>query len=56
DWVFLTRFCFLTEFGRLDFRFRYPKVGLLSVSMLYGFFLMFNSPPFADLWVTKSSA
>lgn len=27
DWVFLTRFCFLTDFGRLDFRFRYPKVG-----------------------------
>ncbi|KAJ8289820.1 hypothetical protein GJAV_G00005710 [Gymnothorax javanicus] len=25
DWVFLTRFCFLTDFGRLDFRFRYPK-------------------------------
>lgn len=26
DWVFLTRFCFLTDFGRLDFKFRYPKV------------------------------
>lgn len=35
DWVFLTRFCFLTEFGRLDFRFRYPKVGQLSVAVLY---------------------
>lgn len=34
DWVFLTRFCFLTEFGRLDFRFRYPKVGHLSVAVL----------------------
>uniref|UniRef100_A0A8C5CGX4 Transmembrane protein 145 n=1 Tax=Gadus morhua TaxID=8049 RepID=A0A8C5CGX4_GADMO len=26
DWVFLTRFCFLTTEGRLDFRFRYSKV------------------------------
>uniref|UniRef100_A0A8C5DKQ7 Intimal thickness related receptor IRP domain-containing protein n=1 Tax=Gouania willdenowi TaxID=441366 RepID=A0A8C5DKQ7_GOUWI len=24
DWVFLTRFCFLTDFGRLDFRFHGP--------------------------------
>lgn len=33
DWVFLTRFCFLTDFGRLDFRFRYPKVGLFSLNV-----------------------
>ena len=26
DWVFLTRFCFLSDYGRLDFRFRYPEV------------------------------
>lgn len=32
DWVFLTRFCFLTDFGRLDFRFRYPKVWTTSCS------------------------
>ncbi|XP_022441270.1 transmembrane protein 145 isoform X5 [Delphinapterus leucas] len=25
DWVFLTRFCFLSDYGRLDFRFRYPE-------------------------------
>uniref|UniRef100_A0A8D1EB93 Transmembrane protein 145 n=2 Tax=Sus scrofa TaxID=9823 RepID=A0A8D1EB93_PIG len=28
DWVFLTRFCFLSDYGRLDFRFRYPEVSL----------------------------
>ncbi|KTF91047.1 hypothetical protein cypCar_00030707, partial [Cyprinus carpio] len=28
DWVFLTRFCFLTDFGRLNFKFRYPKASL----------------------------
>uniref|UniRef100_A0A8C9HU20 Transmembrane protein 145 n=1 Tax=Piliocolobus tephrosceles TaxID=591936 RepID=A0A8C9HU20_9PRIM len=26
DWVFLTRFCFLSDYGRLDFRFRYPEL------------------------------
>lgn len=35
DWVFLTRFCFLTDFGHLDFRFRYSKVGLYVCICLY---------------------
>ncbi|KAF7227071.1 transcript variant X1 [Nothobranchius furzeri] len=35
DWVFLTRFCFLTEFGRLDFRFRYPKSRCCQNILLY---------------------
>lgn len=26
--MFLTRFCFLSDYGRLDFRFRYPEVSL----------------------------
>lgn len=30
DWMFLTRFCFLSDYGRLDFRFRYPEVSLLQ--------------------------
>ena len=35
DWVFLTRFCFLSDYGRLDFRFRYPEVSLpQSLTML----------------------
>lgn len=43
DWVFLTRFCFLTDFGRLDFRFRYPKVGQLNVVVLFVLYLFFES-------------
>uniref|UniRef100_A0A3B3TXA5 Transmembrane protein 145 n=1 Tax=Poecilia latipinna TaxID=48699 RepID=A0A3B3TXA5_9TELE len=35
DWVFLTRFCFLTEFGRLDFKFRYPKSRCCQNILLY---------------------
>ncbi|XP_069041432.1 transmembrane protein 145 [Lepisosteus oculatus] len=35
DWVFLTRFCFLTDFGRLDFRFRYPKARCCQNILLY---------------------
>ncbi|TKS82324.1 Transmembrane protein 145 [Collichthys lucidus] len=35
DWVFLTRFCFLTDFGRLDFRFRYPKSRCCQNILLY---------------------
>ncbi|KAJ8376973.1 hypothetical protein SKAU_G00075530 [Synaphobranchus kaupii] len=34
-WVFLTRFCFLTDFGRLDFRFRYPKSRCCQNILLY---------------------
>lgn len=41
DWVFLTRFCFLTDFGRLDFRFRYPKVGRLNVVVSFVLHLLF---------------
>ncbi|KAF3839328.1 hypothetical protein F7725_018045 [Dissostichus mawsoni] len=35
DWLFLTRFCFLTDFGRLDFRFRYPKSRCCQNILLY---------------------
>ncbi|KAF4075943.1 hypothetical protein AMELA_G00224730 [Ameiurus melas] len=35
DWVFLTRFCFLTDFGRLDFKFRYPKSHCCQNILLY---------------------
>ncbi|KAK1806209.1 hypothetical protein P4O66_000096 [Electrophorus voltai] len=35
DWVFLTRFCFLTDFGRLDFNFRYPKSHCCQNILLY---------------------
>ncbi|PWA20596.1 hypothetical protein CCH79_00011584 [Gambusia affinis] len=35
DWVFLTRFCFLTEFGRLDFKFRYSKSRCCQNILLY---------------------
>ncbi|XP_686062.6 transmembrane protein 145 isoform X1 [Danio rerio] len=35
DWVFLTRFCFLTDFGRLNFRFRYPKSRCCQNILLY---------------------
>ncbi|XP_076135731.1 transmembrane protein 145 [Alosa pseudoharengus] len=35
DWLFLTRFCFLTNFGRLDFRFRYPKSRCCQNILLY---------------------
>uniref|UniRef100_A0A672SF17 Transmembrane protein 145 n=1 Tax=Sinocyclocheilus grahami TaxID=75366 RepID=A0A672SF17_SINGR len=35
DWVFLTRFCFLTDFGRLDFKFRYPKSRCCQNILLY---------------------
>ncbi|XP_061803144.1 transmembrane protein 145 isoform X3 [Nerophis lumbriciformis] len=35
EWVFLTRFCFLTDFGRLDFRFRYSKSRCCQNILLY---------------------
>ncbi|KAG7276216.1 hypothetical protein CRUP_004807 [Coryphaenoides rupestris] len=35
DWVFLTRFCFLTAYGRLDFRFRYSKSRCCQNILLY---------------------
>ncbi|KAL4657663.1 hormone-sensitive lipase-like [Arapaima gigas] len=35
DWVFLTRFCFLTDLGRLEFRFRYPKSRCCQNILLY---------------------
>ncbi|KAK1151842.1 transmembrane protein 145 isoform X1 [Acipenser oxyrinchus oxyrinchus] len=35
DWVFLTRFCFLTDFGRLEFRFRYPESRCCQNILLY---------------------
>nr|XP_044990447.1 transmembrane protein 145 isoform X1 [Jaculus jaculus] len=35
DWVFLTRFCFLSDYGRLDFRFRYPEVKCCQNILLY---------------------
>uniref|UniRef100_A0A6Q2YZ65 Intimal thickness related receptor IRP domain-containing protein n=1 Tax=Esox lucius TaxID=8010 RepID=A0A6Q2YZ65_ESOLU len=35
DWVFLTRFCFLSDFGRLDFRFRYIKSRCCQNILLY---------------------
>uniref|UniRef100_A0A2K5CH16 Transmembrane protein 145 n=1 Tax=Aotus nancymaae TaxID=37293 RepID=A0A2K5CH16_AOTNA len=34
DWVFLTRFCFLSDYGRLDFRFRYPELPAPNISGL----------------------
>ncbi|NP_001267418.1 transmembrane protein 145 precursor [Pan troglodytes] len=34
DWVFLTRFCFLSDYGRLDFRFRYPELPVPNISGL----------------------
>ncbi|MBZ3875850.1 Transmembrane protein 145 [Sciurus carolinensis] len=34
DWVFLTRFCFLSDYGRLDFRFRYPEDCLAKESVI----------------------
>ncbi|KAG3256138.1 hypothetical protein H1C71_039187 [Ictidomys tridecemlineatus] len=35
DWVFLTRFCFLSDYGRLDFRFRYPETKCCQNILLY---------------------
>ncbi|CAM5135493.1 unnamed protein product [Natator depressus] len=35
DWVFLTRFCFLSDYGRLDFRFRYPEAKCCENILLY---------------------
>ncbi|XP_074075479.1 transmembrane protein 145 isoform X3 [Macrotis lagotis] len=35
DWVFLTRFCFLSDYGRLDFRFRYPEAQCCENILLY---------------------
>ncbi|XP_059109472.1 transmembrane protein 145 isoform X1 [Peromyscus eremicus] len=35
DWVFLTRFCFLSDYGRLDFRFRYPEARCCQNILLY---------------------
>lgn len=67
DWVFLTRFCFLSDYGRLDFRFRYPEVSLpQALTMLrldaplasqgkgYPSSLCSPNPP--NLWVCRPSA
>ncbi|XP_029432757.1 transmembrane protein 145 [Rhinatrema bivittatum] len=35
DWIFLTRFCFLSDYGRLDFRFRYPEAKCCQNILLY---------------------
>ncbi|XP_047565799.1 transmembrane protein 145 isoform X4 [Lutra lutra] len=35
DWLFLTRFCFLSDYGRLDFRFRYPEAKCCQNILLY---------------------
>ncbi|XP_020663572.2 transmembrane protein 145 isoform X1 [Pogona vitticeps] len=35
DWVFLTRFCFLSDYGRLDFQFRYPEAKCCENILLY---------------------
>ncbi|KAM5209998.1 transmembrane protein 145 isoform 3-T3 [Hipposideros larvatus] len=35
DWMFLTRFCFLSDYGRLDFRFRYPEAKCCQNILLY---------------------
>ncbi|KAM6298476.1 transmembrane protein 145 [Podargus strigoides] len=35
DWVFLTRFCFLSDYGRLDFHFRYPEAKCCQNILLY---------------------
>ncbi|XP_055992580.1 transmembrane protein 145 isoform X1 [Sorex fumeus] len=35
DWVFLTRFCFLSDYGRLDFRFQYPEAKCCQNILLY---------------------
>ncbi|XP_073426819.1 transmembrane protein 145 [Dendrobates tinctorius] len=35
DWVFLTRFCFLSDFGRLEFRFKYPEAKCCQNILLY---------------------
>ncbi|XP_053124654.1 transmembrane protein 145 isoform X2 [Hemicordylus capensis] len=35
DWVFLTRFCFLSDYGHLDFRFRYPEAKCCENILLY---------------------
>lgn len=53
DWVFLTRFCFLTDFGRLDFRFRYPKVGQFTVAALFVPCICFTSIVFLSSLATQ---
>nr|XP_033770248.1 transmembrane protein 145 isoform X2 [Geotrypetes seraphini] len=35
DWIFLTRFCFLSDYGRLDFRFKYPETKCCQNILLY---------------------
>ncbi|XP_043936721.1 transmembrane protein 145 isoform X2 [Protopterus annectens] len=35
DWMFLTRFCFLSDFGRLDFKFKYPESKCCQNILLY---------------------
>ncbi|CAH2318809.1 transmembrane 145 isoform X2 [Pelobates cultripes] len=35
DWVFLTRFCFLSDYGRLEFRFKYPEAKCCENILLY---------------------
>ncbi|XP_039208129.1 transmembrane protein 145 isoform X1 [Crotalus tigris] len=35
DWVFLTRFCFFSDYGRLDFQFRYPENKCCENILLY---------------------
>ncbi|XP_072122378.1 transmembrane protein 145 isoform X4 [Mobula birostris] len=35
DWVFLTRFCFLSNHGRLQFHFKYPEANCCQNVLLY---------------------
>ncbi|NP_001088644.1 transmembrane protein 145 precursor [Xenopus laevis] len=35
DWVFLTRFCFLSDYGRLEFKFKYPEAKCCQNILLY---------------------
>lgn len=62
DWVFLTRFCFLSDYGRLDFRFRYPEVShpqplnMLRLEAPLTSQGKGNSPKPQNLWVCRPSA
>ncbi|XP_032820594.2 transmembrane protein 145 isoform X1 [Petromyzon marinus] len=35
DWLFLTRFCFLTDYGKMEFLFRYPEALCCQNVLLY---------------------